>query len=119
MCAAKIAETAHLAGGLNRRCDDAFEAAAELGFESGGHGVRGLADRNHEDAMEGIEMVQVVADAQDAALAVHITGEGTFDGSVLQGGVEYLTGDVAHAPELLVAHGRDRGHGGDYKVVCR
>ena len=103
MPAAKIPETAHLAGGFDGRCDNAFEAAAELGFESGGHGVRRLPDGDDEDALVGIEIVQVVADAQDTALAVHVAGEGAFDGGVLERGGEDLAGDVAHVAELLFA----------------
>ena len=85
MSAAKIAEAADLIGWLDRRCNNAFESAAELGFESGGHGVRSLADGDDEDALVGIEIVQVVADAQDAALAVHVAGEGAFNRGVLEG----------------------------------
>lgn len=58
--------------------------------------------------------MQVFADAQDAALAVHVAGESGFDGGVLQRGGEDLAGDVAHAAELLVARGNQVGHGVDY-----
>src|ERR1035437_9665012 len=102
MSAAERAEAAYLTRWLDRRGDNAFEAAADSRFESGGHSVRGLAHGNHEDAMEGVEIVQVVANAQDAAFAVHVTGEGAFDGSVLQCGGEDLAGNRSeeHTSEL-------------------
>ncbi len=118
MSAAKIAETADLAHGIDRRCDDALEAAAELGFESGGHGVRGLSYGDYEDAVVGIEIMQVFADAQDAALTMHVAGEGGFNGGVFQGGGEYLASDFAHTSELLVAGGSQAGHGGIIETVA-
>src|ERR1700687_1519225 len=90
-----------------------------MGFESRGHGVRGLSDGDDEDAIVGIEIVQIVADAQNAALTVHVAGEGVFDGGILQRCGEDLTGGVAHAAELLIALGRYREHGRDYMVVSR
>ncbi len=81
--------------------------------------MRGLANGYHEDTIEGVEIVKVFADAEDAALAVYVTREGAFDGSVLYRRSEDFAVNVAHAPELLVARRRDRRHGGDYKVVSR
>ena len=115
MSAMKITEAAHLTclkltrrfdRRLDRRCDDAFEAAAHLGFESGGHGMRRLSDGDHEDAIVGIKMVQIFADAQHTPLAVHVAREGVFDGCVLQRRRENLAGNFAHASELLAALGR-------------
>ncbi len=121
MASAKIAEAVDLVRGFDRRCDDAsrlLPLASDLGFESGGHGVRGLADGDDEDAIVGIEMVEVFADAQDAALAVHVAGEGGFDGGVFEGRGEYLAGGFAHAGELLLALGSQVGHGRDYRDSC-
>jgi len=118
MSAAKIAEAADLACRFDRRCDDAFEGAADLGFESCGHGVRGFSDGNYEDAVVGVEVVEIVSDAQDSALAVDVAGEGGFDGGMLERGGEDLTGDFAHAAELLLALGSQVGHGRDYRDSC-
>jgi hypothetical protein len=76
-----------------------------LGFESGGHGMRGLSDGDYEDAIVGIEVVQVVADAEDTALAMYVAREGVFYGSILQRGGENFAGDFAHARELELAGG--------------
>jgi len=72
--------------------------------------VCGLPDGDDEDAMVGIEIVEIVADAQDAALTVDVAGEGAFDLGVLERGSEDLTGDFAHAAELLFALGGQSGH---------
>ena len=40
------------------------------------HGVRGFADGDDEDAAVGVEIIEVVADAQHAALAVQVAREG-------------------------------------------
>src|SRR5208282_945758 len=106
MSAAKIAEAADLIRGLDGRRDDAFESATGLSFESGGHGVRGFADGDDEDAVVGVEIVEIFSDAQDAALTVDVAGEGAFDGGVLQRGGEDLAGDFAHVAELPLAGGR-------------
>ncbi len=55
-----------------------------LRFESGGHRVRGLSDGDDEDALVRIEIVQIVADAQNTALTVHVAGKSALDGGVLQ-----------------------------------
>ena len=89
-----------------------------MGFESGGHGVRGFSDGDDEDTAVRVKIVEIVADAQDAARAVHIAGEGAFDGGVLQCGSEYLAGDFAHVAELLVALRSQVGHGRDYRGSC-
>ncbi len=91
--------------------------AAHLSFESGGHGVGGLSDGNDEDAVVGIEIVQVVANAQDTALAVHVAGESAFDGGVAERGDEDLAGDLPHLAEVLLAFGRHLRHGRDYKAI--
>src|SRR5207245_11202058 len=115
---ARIEETANLVHGFDRLCHDAFEAAAELDLESGGQGVRGLSDGDDEDAIVGIEIVQIVADAQNTALAVHVAGEGVFDGGVLKSGRKDLARRLAHASKLLGTLGREIGQGGNYKEGC-
>jgi hypothetical protein len=99
--------------------DDAgFEAAAaDLGFESGGHGVRGLSDGNYEDAIIGVEMVQIVANAQDTTLAVQVAGKSAFDGGVVKRGDENLAGRLPHLAEVLLTFGRQLGHERDYKAI--
>src|ERR1700716_2396946 len=118
MSTAKITEAANLVYWFDRRCDDAFEAAAELRFESGGHGVRGLSDGDDEHTIVGIEIVQIVADAQNAALTVHVAGESVSDGGILESGRKDLARRLAHASKLLGALGRKIGHRGNYKEGC-
>ena len=125
MSSTKIAETADLtcltmAFGVNRRCDNAnFEAtAAESAFERRGHGVRGLSDGDDKNALVRIQIVQVFADAKYATLAVHVPGEGAFDGGVLERRGKDFAGDFAHASELVGALGSQVGHERDYRD-CR
>src|SRR5271157_2812924 len=107
MSSMKIAEAADLTFGCDGRGNDAcFEAtAADLSCQGGGHGVSGLADGDNEDAVIGIEIVQVVADAQDPALAVHVAGESACDGGVVQRGDENLAGRLAHLAEVVLTFG--------------
>ena len=115
MSSAKIAEAADLAFRLDRRCDDTFKTPADLRFEGRSHGVSGLANRDHEDAMVGIEVVQIVSDAEDAALAVDAAGKRGFYGSILKRGGEDIASGVAHPGELLQALGGEIRHARDYK----
>jgi hypothetical protein len=81
-----------------------------LRFESGGHGVRGFSDGDYKDATVGIEIVKVVADAEQTALAVQVAGEGAFDRCVLERGGENFAGRVAHARELPLTVWRNLWH---------
>src|SRR5208337_1766162 len=72
MASMKIAEAADLAGlaqssGIDGGGDYACfgTAAADLRFERGGHGVGGFADGDDEDAVVGVEVVEIFANAQD------------------------------------------------------
>ena len=112
MSAMKVAESTDLSFGLDQRGDDAFQTAAYLRFECGGHGVRGFADGDYENATVGVEIVEVVANTEDSTLAVDVTSEGTGDGGVLERGGEDGAGGVAHGGKLLQALWRDLRHSG-------
>ena len=99
-----------------RRCPS--KLLPRLGFERCSHGVRGFSNGDDEDALVGIEIVEVFADAQNAALTVHVAGKRAFYGGVFERGGEDLAGDFAHAAELLVALGSQVGHGRDYRGGC-
>src|SRR5262249_39702460 len=67
-----------------------------------------------EHAPVGMKIVQILANAQHAALAMHMTGEGALNRGVLQGGCEDFAGDITHVTELLFALRSHRAHAGDY-----
>jgi hypothetical protein len=54
--------------------------------------------------------VEVIADAQDATLAMDVAREGVFNGGILQRGGEDFAGRVAHARKLLIALRSQIGH---------
>src|SRR5258705_18954 len=72
MSTLKISEAAHLAWGINRRCDDALEPAAHASFQRCHHSVSCLANRNDKDTRVRVEIVQVLANAQHATFAAHM-----------------------------------------------
>jgi len=73
-----------LVGRIDGRRHDAFEAAANLRFKRRSHGVRGFADGDHKNAVVGVEVVEIVANTQHAAVAVNMPSERAFDGGVLE-----------------------------------
>src|SRR5271168_3094365 len=123
MSSAKIAKAAYLRGRLDRTGYDAFERRlADLLGQGFGHRVSGLADGDHQDARIGLQIVKIFADAQHAALAVHMPGECFGDRSLGQRVAEDLASSVAHFVELRFALGVR--HGQDYKdrsrtISCR
>ena len=65
--------------------------------------MRSLADRNHEHARVGIEIVQVLADPEYTALAMHMLRESLLDGGVLQRRDKNVARRFSHAKKLLQA----------------
>src|SRR6266576_5019451 len=96
----KISEAANLVRGRDRRCNNALETAAHLGFKGCRHGMSCLADGNHQYARVRIEIVQVFANAQHSTFATHVKGERAFDRGVLERGGEDFARNITHLPEL-------------------
>ena len=72
MATPEIAEAANLRSGIDRAGHDAFKSAASLHFERVDHSVRGLADRDHDDAAIGLQIKKIFKNAQNAAFAIHV-----------------------------------------------
>jgi len=109
--ALEVAEAVNLVGGLDGAGDDAFELSeTDLGGECLDHGVSGLTDRDDEYAAVGVEVVEILANAQDAALAVHVARECAGDAGFGKRVLEDLAGGVAHGGE-----GGGVGHDDDYR----
>src|ERR1700720_2691189 len=79
MSTMKITKAAHVKLGRNGTGDDAFEAFACLLVQCGEHGMGRLAERNHEATAVGIQIVEVVANPEDAAFAVRVPRKSTAD----------------------------------------
>ena len=94
----------YLRCGIDRGGDDAFEAAADLGFERFDQSVSGFTDGDDQHAGVGVEVVEVVTDSQDAALAVNVAGEGFWDAGFGEGIVENGSDSVAQGA-IGIVHG--------------
>ncbi len=81
-----------------------------------GHRMSGNADGDHQDARVGLQIV-VLADAQHAALAVHVTRKRSCNRGLGQRVAEDLASGVAHCVELRFAIGIK--HGQVYKDSSR
>jgi hypothetical protein len=112
MPALEISEAVHLRSRINRSGDNTFEAAADLGFESFDKSVPGFANGDYENARIGVEVVEIIADAQDSALAVDVTGEGFGDAGFGESALEDRAGGVAQQePGVRCGHARVRVSG--------
>jgi hypothetical protein len=112
MASVEIAEASDLIRGLNGGGDDAFENATHLSFEGDSHGVGSFSNGDDEEAVVGVEIVEVFSDAKDAAMTVDVAGESAFDGGVGESGGENVAGGFAHVAEFALASGRKVEHEG-------
>ena len=79
MASAKVAKAPSLRSRIDRTGHNAFEAIARLHFERIDHGMRGFADGDHQHAIVGIEVMQVFANAEHSAIAIHMALECPVD----------------------------------------
>src|SRR6266853_3850135 len=103
MSAAKVTKAPHLRHRIDRTADDAFKAASSLHFQRIQQTVRSFADRNDRDTAEGIEIVEVLADAQHAAFTIHISLESFIDAGFRQSVLEKLPGSDTHLDGCTLA----------------
>jgi hypothetical protein len=112
MAAFEISEAVHLRSGIDGTGDDALEGAADLGFERFDESVSGFANGDYENARIGVEVVEIIANAQDSALAVDVTGEGFGDAGFGESALEDRAGGVAKGElEIRYRHARVRVSG--------
>src|SRR5438132_8111872 len=96
MSAVKVAKAADVKLGFDGTGDDAFEALSHLLMQSGKHGVGAFADRDYEHAAVGIQVVQVLANAENSTLGVHLPGEGLADARFPESVCEDVASDFLH-----------------------
>src|SRR5215469_11125477 len=76
--------------------DDAMDGCSNLLGETFGHPMPCLAKRDSQNPRIGFEVVNVIADAQCAALAVNVAGERLLDTGFAQHAGEHLSRNRAH-----------------------
>ena len=96
MSAVKIAKAADVKLGFDGTGDDAFEALAGLFVQRSEHRVRSFADGDYEHAVVGIQVVQVLANAENSALGVHLPGESLADAGFPKSVFEDVASDFLH-----------------------
>ena len=105
MAAAKVAKASHLRNRIDRTGHDAFEAIARLHFQRIDHGMRGFADGDHQHAVVGIEVVQVFANAEHSAIAIHVTLKCPVDAGFGESVLEQVTRGDPHVQGKRLAIG--------------
>ncbi len=105
MAAAKIAEASHLRNRIERAGHDACEAAARLHFERIDHGMRRLANGDHQHAIVGIEVVQILANAEHTFIALHVSLKCPVDAGFRKCMLKQVTRSDAHVQGKLIAIG--------------
>jgi hypothetical protein len=65
--------------------------------------VRSFADRNDRHTTEGIEIVEVLADAQHAAFTINVSLESFIDAGLRQSVLEKLPGSDTHLDGCTLA----------------
>src|SRR5579859_581446 len=96
----KIAEAANLRCRLHRTRHNPLDGRPELLAEGFDHGVASLAQRDDAHLRIRVQVVKVFAHAQDAALAMHVSSESLFDGSLIQRMLKDGARRVTHLSEL-------------------
>ena len=107
MPAAKILEAMNQRLGLDRTGHNAFERGSDLCGKCLDHRVSGLAERDDEHAGMSVQIVEIVADTQDAALAMHVPRKALRDRGFRQRLLEDVARDL---PDDTHAFTRSRTH---------
>src|SRR5437764_13849923 len=110
MSATKITKPAHLRSGLDKAADDALKAASSLHLQRIEQGVGSFANRDDRDTSKGIEIVEILADAQHAAFTINVSLESFIDAGFRQSVLEKLPGSDTHLDGCTLAIS-GRGHG--------
>src|SRR5213592_3398391 len=103
MSAAKIAKSANLRRGIDRTAVDAFKAASSLHFQRIQQSVCSFADRDDRNIAKGIEIVEILADAQHSALTIHISLEGFINAGFGESVLVKLAGGDTHLEGCALA----------------
>src|SRR6185437_5073431 len=96
MSTLKIAKAANLELWGNGACNDTFETFACLVMKRSKHRVRSLPQRNDEHSAVGVQVVQVFANAQHAALARDVSRKCLAHTTLPQRMVEDVPRDFFH-----------------------
>ena len=105
MASAKVAEAPNLRNRIDRTGHNALEAIARLHFERIDHGMRRFADGNHQHAIVGIKVMQVFANAEHSAIAIHVALKCPVDAGFRERMLEQMTRGNPHVQGKLLAIG--------------
>src|SRR5215469_5088194 len=75
MPSAKIAVSTHLRFRQYRARHNSFYGRSDLRCQSFNHGVRRFAESNRKDTGIGVQIVKILADAQNATFILHVAGK--------------------------------------------
>src|SRR6202521_2612181 len=101
----------------NRTRHDPFQRGhAHLLSQRLDHGMSGLADGNYYDPRISLQIVEILANAQNPALTVHMSGKSRGDRRLGQRVEKNLTGGLADVAKLRFAI--VIRHGENYKRTC-
>ena len=117
MAALKITEAVKLRRGLNRTGDDAFQRRADLLGKGFHHAVPRLAQRYNQCTRIRVQVVEIVADAQDSPLTMHMPREGLADRRFGQRTMENREGGRPHLPNLRFLGPIE--HAEDYRGIIK
>src|ERR1700674_1872777 len=113
MAAAKIPKAANLSGRLHRTGHDSFQRGSDLRGQGLDHRMSSLAQRHDEYVRIRVQVIKILADAQNSPLAMHVPRK-TFNNRGLSEHVlENFAHGITHAAKLEFAIGVT--HGENYK----
>ena len=105
MASAIVAKAPNLRNWIDRTGHDALEAIARLHFERIDHGMRGFADGDHEHAAIRIQVMQVFANAEHSAIAIHMALKCPVDAGFAERMLKQMTRSDPHVQGKLLAIG--------------
>ena len=111
----KVSEAARLRIRPHGTGDDALEITSGLNFQRVDHGVRSLADRDHEHAAVRMKIVKVFADPEHATFTANMPLESPINAGFTEGVFEKMPRRYSHLDSESFAIGRCRRHAGNYR----
>ena len=96
----KIPKAAHLRSCYLGSGDNSFETFAGSALKRLNHGMRRLSYGNDENAAVCVQVIEVLANAQNFAIATYMALERLVDAGLRKGAVEYPQSNGAHLSRL-------------------
>src|SRR5579884_4464790 len=107
MAAEEVTKPGQLRRRVHHANHDPLQAARDTSVQGLEHRVRGLTERDDEHVAIRTEVIKVLGNAQHAALALHVSREGTGDAGFRERLLKNFPGGGAHLPCGVFGHGAD------------